>query len=176
MEKLVFKIDEISPEGIELELDPDPSIYGIEEIKVLYPPGLSGWIRINKEGREIVVSGEIRAGVQLSCNRCLGPASSSIEGGFSFRMVPQKEVSSSEEIELHEEEMEVEFFSGNEVDVRRIIAEQVYLNVPIKVVCRKDCRGLCSQCGRDLNKGDCGHRQDKADSRWEILRKIDLNN
>lgn len=176
MEKLVFKIDEISEEGLELELLPDPSLYGISDVAVVNPPGLSGWIRIARDRSDLMVKGEVCAVIEIPCNRCLGPVVTSVGGEFFFRMVQRKGVPEKEEIELDEGELDVEFLEGDEVDIRRIIAEQIYLNVPMRVTCQSDCRGLCSTCGANLNNGDCGHGGEKTDPRWDALKKIKSNN
>jgi uncharacterized protein len=175
MEKLVYKLDEIPPEGLEFELAPDPALYGIDAVKVLLPPGVSGWIRILKERRELAVSGEVRAVLESPCSRCLAPSACSVAGEFSFRMIPEGKGPDAEETELTSGELEVEFYVGDEVDVRRIIAEQVYLNVPLSILCRPECRGLCPQCGQDLNAADCGHRAQSMDPRWNALQELKKN-
>jgi uncharacterized protein len=172
MDKWVFRGEEIPPEGLKLELDPDPSIYMVEEVDVKMPPGLSGWISLNRQKDEIVVQGDISAVLQLSCSRCLNAAENPVSGDFYLRLVPGSSATEAEEIELKESELEVEFFTGGEIDLRRIISEQVYLNVPIKPLCREDCRGLCPLCGQDLNKEDCGHRPERTDPRWEVLKEL----
>lgn len=172
MEKLVFKLDEIPPEGLEFELASDPSTYGIDQAKVQYPPGLSGWIRIVKDRSELRVSGEVAATVESICHRCLTTTSCRVAGEFSFLMMPERKGPTAEEMELTTGELEVEYFPGDEVDVRRIIAEQIYLNLPMRVLCRPDCRGLCSRCGQDLNTRECGHHAVETDPRWETLKGL----
>ena len=57
--------------------------------------------------------------------------------------------------ELEEEDMEVDFEKGDEIDLREILREQIYLSLPAKLICHPDCRGLCPQCGINLNEGQC---------------------
>lgn len=172
MEKLVFSMEEIPPEGLEFELAADPGIYGLEQVKVLDPPGVSGRVKIRKEGRDLLVNGEIRAVLALTCDRCLGDAALPVCGEFGYRMVPASSMPRAEELELKQGELEVEFFPGDQVDVRAIVAEQIYLNVPQKVLCKRDCLGLCPVCGQDLNVKDCGHRPPGGDARWSALGKL----
>ncbi len=172
MEKLVFRLEEIPPDGLEFDLAPDPRLYGIEEVSVARPPGISGWVRIVKDKREVEVTGEVRAELELPCDRCLAQARAPVSGEFSYRLVPRYKAPRDEDVELEEGDMEVEFYDGDEVDVRRIIAEQVYLLVPVRVLCRPDCRGLCPTCGQDLNLKDCGHPRDAGDGRWEALKGL----
>ncbi len=172
MERLVFNLEEIPPEGLTFQLDTDPSTYLIEGVAVKNPPGLSGWLGLRKRGSEIEVEGEIGAVLKVQCGRCLAVTECPTGGKFFTRMVPPREDAPQEEMELQRGELDVEFLEGHEIDVRRIIAEQVYLNVPIKPLCGKDCRGLCSRCGQDLNQGDCGHDEKPADPRWDALKTL----
>ena len=52
-----------------------------------------------------------------------------------------------------------------------LVEEELILNLPSKNLCRKDCRGLCPQCGKNLNEGLCGCRSDTTDPRLEVLRQ-----
>jgi uncharacterized protein len=158
MERLLFRLDEIPPEGMEFDLAPDPAIYRIGDVDIINPPGMSGWVRVDRDGRDLEISGLIRAQVELPCDRCLAPARHPVEGEFRFRLVPRTEMPGGEDTELFHDELEIEFYDGQQVDVRRIIEEQVYLNLPMRSICAEDCRGLCPVCGQDLNQGGCGHR------------------
>ncbi len=53
-----------------------------------------------------------------------------------------------------------------------LVEEELILNLPSKNLCRKDCRGLCPQCGKNLNEGLCGCRSDTTDPRLEVLRQL----
>jgi uncharacterized protein len=66
-------------------------------------------------------------------------------------------------------------FEGGKVDVEEVLREQVLLEVPFTHVCRPDCKGLCPQCGEDLNAGPCGCAEAPTDSRWAGLANIKLN-
>ncbi len=52
------------------------------------------------------------------------------------------------------------------------LREQIVLNVPFGVPCRPDCRGLCSQCGQNLNEGTCDCKEQTTDPRFEALRDL----
>ena len=52
------------------------------------------------------------------------------------------------------------------------LREQIVLNVPFGVPCRPDCRGLCSQCGQNLNEGTCDCEEQTTDPRFEALRDL----
>lgn len=60
-----------------------------------------------------------------------------------------------DEIELVEEDLGVVTLSEPLLDTRPIVIEQLHLGIPMKPLCREDCKGLCSRCGADLNEGPC---------------------
>jgi len=52
------------------------------------------------------------------------------------------------------------------------IRDTVMLSVPLKLLCREDCRGLCPYCGADWNRGTCSCTREEADPRWDSLKKL----
>jgi uncharacterized protein len=74
---------------------------------------------------------------------------------MSLRPRPDPRLAPPEEIELSREDLETDFYDGEEVDLSPLIQDQVLLTLPPKVICREDCRGLCQRCGRNLNREAC---------------------
>ena len=56
------------------------------------------------------------------------------------------------------------------MDLAPLLREEVILAVPMGVLCRSDCAGLCPVCGQNLNEGTCDCEQDDIDPRWAVLR------
>ena len=71
--------------------------------------------------------------------------------------------------------MDAEPFDGKTIDLDPIIREQVLLALPVSVLCREDCKGLCTVCGEDLNEKDCGCERKVVDVRLAKLKDIKLN-
>ena len=69
-------------------------------------------------------------------------------------------------------EEEAETFAGEEIDLTSSIIRNLLLSLPMKVVCKEDCKGLCSICGSNLNQGDCGCDRTHIDPRFESLRSL----
>ena len=59
-----------------------------------------------------------------------------------------------------------------QIDLAPILREYALLEVPIKPLHDPDCKGLCIECGQDLNIEDCGHNQDVDDSPFAALKKL----
>jgi len=75
---------------------------------------------------------------------------------------------------LRAEDLEFSLYEGEEVDLGPLIREQVLLALPTRPLCRDDCRGLCPQCGINLNHAECGCRVETFDPRLEALRSLKL--
>lgn len=67
---------------------------------------------------------------------------------------------------------DVVMFTGTDIDIRDIAVNHFLMNVQGKYLCKEDCRGLCSKCGKDLNDGPCGCADDEIDPRWAALAEI----
>lgn len=129
--------------------------------------------RVSVTGELVRVSGEVRAHLELVCSRCLGPFEQSVEKSFSLDYAEDPKVETEhEEIALSYEELGIGFYREDELDLAAAIAEQVLLEVPMKPVCSPDCKGLCDQCGVDLNQGSCDCDKTVVDPRWEALAKL----
>jgi uncharacterized protein len=62
--------------------------------------------------------------------------------------------------------------AGTDMDLKPMLRDAVALALPLRPLCRDDCKGLCARCGRDLNAGPCGCADDDIDPRWEALAAL----
>ena len=125
--------------------------------------------------RKYVLTGRLEGGLRVRCDRCLELFHRDLALSFrTFLALPQ-EAASEEEIELKEEDLDVAFRIGEEVDVLDIVREQVLLDQPMKRLCREECRGLCPQCGRNLNQGPCGCPQEGGHPAFQKLKLLKNN-
>jgi uncharacterized protein len=123
-----------------------------------------------KQANCIHVSGVVGGGLIMTCHRCLDTFSKRLDLPLETFLYskPQGAVNVTEEVELEEEELEVEFFDGEEIDVDLIIAEEIFLSLPQVLLCSDDCKGLCPQCGANLNREPCTCRK-VSDSPFAVL-------
>jgi uncharacterized protein len=82
-----------------------------------------------------------------------------------------EEIALEEEVEIVEDELMIGFFSGDGVNLADVVREQVLLSVPMKIVCRPDCRGLCPVCGENRNDKECDCSLQYEDSPFAFLKK-----
>ena len=112
-------------------------------------------MKIYRAGDKYVLDGELSGGFQVVCDRCLEAYHRELKTVFRvFLALPLPETDQTE-IELAEEDLEVDFIRGEEIDLDEIIREQIYLSLPMKSLCSGNCLGLCPICGSNLNAGNC---------------------
>lgn len=107
------------------------------------------------QGGDIRIRGHLATKLEANCDRCLGSIELPVDTDFDLVYQPMQTIAKEEEIEISDDEMEVGFFDGDGIELADVATEQVILFVPMKVVCRSDCRGLCPVCGTNLNSTPC---------------------
>ena len=122
-------------------------------------------------GKEIRIHGHISGTLEAACDRCLEQAELPVNLDFDLPYRPMEEIAHEEEVEVGEDELKIGFFSGDGVNLSDVVREQVLLAVPMKVVCRPDCRGLCPVCGVNRNVKQCGCSLQHEDSPFAFLKK-----
>jgi uncharacterized protein len=122
------------------------------------------------EGSEIRIRGHLRTRLEAPCDRCLQPVEIPIERDFDLLYRPMRSIAREEEIEISADELNVGFYSGEGIPLADVVTEQVILSVPMKVICRPECRGLCPRCGVDRNRETCQCPPPDADSPFASLK------
>jgi len=112
-------------------------------------------VDIYKAGDKYVLEGDMSGSVKIRCDRCLAPYDYEIKADFKLFFAQPSRYGNKVEIELLEDDMETGFINGEEIEMDDIFKEQLYLSLPIKSLCKEDCKGLCPVCGTDLNIQRC---------------------
>jgi uncharacterized protein len=121
---------------------------------------------------QIRVAGELHTRLELVCARCLEPVVEEISREFDLFYRPMHSITREEEMRLKLDDTEIAFFEGQGLFLADVLAEQVLLAIPMKVICRSDCRGLCPHCGANLNTDECRCESHAADSRMAPLARL----
>jgi uncharacterized protein len=96
------------------------------------------------------------------CVRCLEPAGVTVE-------VDDRQIDQPGE----DEDLNSEYLTGEELDVHAWARDALALALPVQIVCREDCRGLCPVCGVDLNNAEPDHaHESEPDARWSKLSEL----
>jgi len=146
---------------------------------------LSAFLQKVSEG--VILRGQFAARLTSPCKRCLREVVSDIPVSFSLNLVSRQWFESSGLADALDDESrdqagsfdledaDEDWFDGKTIDLDPILREQLLLALPMQVVCREDCRGLCPVCGQDLNERACGCEPKVLDPRLAALKSIKLN-
>ncbi len=108
----------------------------------------------------------------LACQRCLRGVTEPVEEELELMIVRHERGADAEERELEEKDLGVLVVAGEELDLSPLLVEQIQLDVPMRLLCREECAGLCPTCGADLNEGACDCAPPAADPRWAGLAAL----
>ncbi|MDO4463628.1 MAG: DUF177 domain-containing protein [Bacillota bacterium] len=113
---------------------------------------------------KVLVQGEMKLVLSIPCDRCLTDVDVPLQ--FSF----EEEVFTPEE--QPDDQDRQEFVLGYELDIEALVNSEILVNMPVKVLCKPDCKGICKQCGHNLNEGDCGCDTFVPDPRMAAIKDI----
>jgi uncharacterized protein len=91
---------------------------------------------------------------------------------FDLYYRPMQSISREEEVRLKLDDTEIAFFEGDGLFLTDVLAEQVLLAIPMKIICRSDCKGLCPHCGANLNSDECRCESHPGDPRMAPLARL----
>ncbi len=164
---MIIRVTEIPDEGVRLDSVADfPGVFPDE-----------GWsldeigLAIERRGQEVAVTGRFQATARLQCSRCLEPLVSTIASDIDVQLLPSRG-RRREEVELSPDDLEMDFYEADTLDVGRLLRSETQLALPMKPLCRPDCRGLCSICGGNRNLTPCACEASRVDPRQATLEAL----
>ena len=133
--------------------------------------------RLLKDADLTRVEGAISAPAFLECARCLEPFSQTLEGDFSIIVRQLKRGETAPQYSENDEEGDSDSlviipYGEDSLDITEYVHDALLLAIPLKPICSEDCKGLCPQCGANLNQVDCGCPAGDIDPRLAGLKKL----
>jgi uncharacterized protein len=122
--------------------------------------------------QDIRLKGTLDTTLEVACARCLEPVVVPVKRKFDLLYRPLGTDAGHEELSITDAEAEISYYQGDGLLLEDTLREQVLLAVPLKSVCRDDCKGLCPQCGKNWNEGACSCEDQLEDPRWAALKEI----
>jgi len=148
----------------------------IDGEEIAFPAGIELSIDVYNTGKLFHLQVAGRTIAHAHCHRCLEPAFVPLDLEYTEEYTrkpggskPADRRGETEEKDHPHSEDETSEFSGNEIDIRQSVKEQLLLTLPMKILCRSDCLGLCPVCGARLNEGECGCTREVPDPRLASL-------
>lgn len=126
----------------------------------------------NVSDGQVLLEGSLAVTLLIPCDRCLRDVTVKVNAAFSHQISsPDRERNASEETEDSSDD-DLSFVSGYELDTDQLISNEILIHMPVKVLCKEDCKGICSVCGHDLNEGECGCDRFVPDPRMAAIKDI----
>jgi len=127
---------------------------------------------IQKTGEEYYCQGNVTARVSLECARCLGAFDAELTGETDFFVCEAGSRGDGDDRVIDDEDYAYLKGDSRQADIGDLVRQATILALPIKPVCREDCRGLCQSCGINLNEGSCDCSREEMDPRWQALQDL----
>ncbi|MBX3029121.1 MAG: DUF177 domain-containing protein [Chloroflexi bacterium] len=121
-----------------------------------------GKVRLASTGRGILARGHLTTALPETCSRCLTAMVSPVEVDLEEEALPSIDIDTGHPVDMGSEPEALRLDGHHELDLTDAVREAISLAEPIVVLCRPDCRGLCNECGADLNT-DPTHHHGEAD-------------
>lgn len=153
-ETLIVRLDRsLAEAGSVLELEGELAVddFRVAGRTFCVPDGIEYHVSVTNAGEEILAMGEARATLEGTCDRCLAPATLELEGQVEALFGDEPGTFLGED----DEEFEILPIVDDAIDLTLPVITAIAVEIPFKVLCKPDCKGLCPHCGQNLNEGTC---------------------
>ncbi len=141
---------------------------------------IEGHVKLTSLREKVLVQGDVSAEVALECSRCLEMFDLPVEATLEEQYQPIIDVFTGAPVSKKEEEGEVDDLvfnidTNHMMDLTEPVRQALLVALPMKPLCREDCKGICPVCGANLNETHCDHNEESSDDRWSGLRSLRLD-
>jgi uncharacterized protein len=179
-----IRIEELKQGRLNFAFEETPESFGVLKEMVYngiweFLTPLKAALRAQLIGDMVELEGNIATTVRLDCGRCLQSFEMPIASEFALAYCqgePDLESSDTnqEELELTAEDMGLIYYQGEEINLENEIQDQVVLAFPLRPLCRLDCKGLCPNCGSDLNSAKCDCDRSPTGGKFDALKDLKI--
>lgn len=174
-----LKIFDIPAEGLDLvaKSDADPWYRRIiqEAFREDYPGSLATLeLHFLKTCDNVTMTGVADVDLTPTCDGCLESFAHHVSIPVEVVLAPVRETPGTDpdEIKLESEDLNFAFYTGDSINLADLVREFLVLSIPIRYLCKEDCKGICPHCGANLNRKACSCRPPSGDPRFAVLKKI----
>lgn len=177
---MLIEIRELEVHPVDFDERIGPGVIDfVPEVRQIADIASSGHAQLVREQhgkRELIedirVVGDFSTRVEMPCARCLEPVSRDVANKFDLLYRPQGSDAGREELSVTAVEAEVGYYQGEGLLLEDVLREQILLAVPLRAICKEECKGLCPHCGKNLNLEQCSCAEPLEDQRWSALKDI----
>jgi len=122
----------------------------VEDVNFIHP--ISGAVKLFRQNTQIYVTAQLKTEIEIECGKCLEEFETTLNASLE---VQYRTTSDSEKAGWLDEDVGVKYYTGEHINIVEDIYQAMMVEMPLWPICSEDCRGLCQQCGHNLNLGDC---------------------
>jgi uncharacterized protein len=175
-----FKIVELEREAAEFDLNLAPGAVELgeeaEQIGELATAGSAEVIHEHRGPKDVVADIRLRgryAGqFRVPCARCIEPVEIPVSAEFDLIFRPIGADADAPERSITAPETEIGYYQKDSLLLEDVLREQVLLSLPVRTLCKPDCKGLCPRCGANRNLQTCSCEEGPSDPRWGTLSEL----
>jgi uncharacterized protein len=163
------------PEGISnRELKCGTEQLGLEAEEVRFAGPVNAMLNLFRQGDKVFVKAKLSVDIESECARCLNTVHRTLESSSEnqYRPLPKMPRYLLDDIGIR-------YYTEEYIDLSEDLRESLLLELPVKVVCSEDCRGLCPHCGQNLNEGKCDcspePEETKASKFADLVKILEVN-
>ncbi len=135
--------------------------------------GMKCYCKVKDQGSGIFVTGNFSVFVKTECDRCIKEIHFEVSGELDLTLMPEEEMKESDtDVEISLNDSDIDYYSKGTIDLNKIFEDQFLLEYPLSAVCSENCKGLCSECGMDLNQTVCECSKKPANNVFSVLKKL----
>ena len=172
-----FKVSELEREPIDFDLEMAPGAVELgeeaEQVGQLAAEGQAEVLHEHRGPKDIVadirLKGSFSGRFQVPCARCVEPVEIPLAAEYDLIFRPAEADSEPLERSITAPETEIGYYQGDGLLLEDVLREQVLLSLPVRTLCKPDCKGLCPRCGENRNSTACTCDEGPQDPRWEAL-------
>lgn len=146
---------------LDFQFEMEPFDFEGDEIKLTKPVTVLGELRVVEDVIEIDV--HVNTELEMLCSRCLGSFLHTVDLNAVEKFTNNKDNNDNEEIVVITEDI---------LDINEVIINNIISTLPIKRLCNNDCKGLCQECGTNLNVNSCNCGGTEVDIRMAKLKEL----
>jgi uncharacterized protein len=144
-----------------------------EDFRIVAPVKLTA--RVSKDAQKVRLAGRVQTTLETDCGRCLEPFTVPVDAKLDLMFLPDAgdgAVQVAGEKEVREEDTGVSFYKDDTIDLGEVMRDEFFLALPMKPLCKDDCKGLCPLCGANWNRDTCTCKAEWVDPRLAVLKKL----
>jgi uncharacterized protein len=168
---MILDVAKIREPLLRIDRTDEPSAFAAEEdYRVVEPVRVAADVRRDQE--KVRIGGHVTTALELACSRCLEAFRVPVDAAFDLLYLPAASEPTAGEQEVEDDDLGTSYYRDGVIDLADLVREQFYLALPMKPLCRDACRGLCPECGTNLNTGACACTHAWDDPRLAPLKAL----